>query len=83
MAIPMTRDPAAPRFTIDHQIAEVKRELALRSQVYPNLVRNGKMKQAEADLCTGRMQAVLTTLEYMRENRHVIVAAVAASRVVE
>jgi hypothetical protein len=55
---------AGVKIAIGAQIAEVKRELALRRNVYPGLVRNGKMKPAEAELCTDRMKAVLKTLEF-------------------
>lgn len=52
------------RVPIAGQIAEVKRELALRSTTYPRLVASGKLRQSEADLCTGRMQSVLATLMF-------------------
>jgi len=48
---------------LDHQIAEVARELALRSRVYPGLVAKKKMHQSEADEHTRRMEAVLETLK--------------------
>lgn len=50
------------------QIAEVKRELALRANTYPRLIAAGKMRQGEADLCTGRMEAVLATLMFCQEH---------------
>lgn len=74
--LPMKRDETAPKPSIDEQIAEVRRELALRNNVYAKRVRDGKMKLAEADLCQARMLAVLATLEYMRANREVIIYAV-------
>jgi hypothetical protein len=49
--------------TIEEQIAEVRRELALRRAVYPKRVREGKMKQHEADRHLGVMVTVLETLE--------------------
>jgi hypothetical protein len=78
--IPMKRDETAPKPSIDQQIAEVKRELALRKNVYEKRVQNRQMKLPEAELHTSRMEAVLATLEYMRDNREVIIAAVKASR---
>lgn len=48
--------------TIHEQIAEVKRELALRERVYPGFVARGKMKQADADEHYARMKAALQTL---------------------
>jgi hypothetical protein len=52
--------------TLDQQIAEVERELALRSRVYPGLVAKKKMRQSEADEHTRRMQDVLATLRSLR-----------------
>ena len=51
------------------QIAEVKRELALRRNVYPQFVARGKMDQSEADDHLQRMAGVLQTLEWMAANR--------------
>ena len=53
---------------ITGQIAEVTRELALRRNVYPGLIRNRKMREVEAELCTARMQAVLATLMFCQEH---------------
>jgi hypothetical protein len=61
--------------SIHHQIAEVRRELAMRQNVYPKLISRGKLKTGEAQLCTMRMEAVLVTLEFMRDNRDQIIAA--------
>jgi hypothetical protein len=52
--------------SLNEQIAEVERELALRSRVYPGLVAKNKMRQSEADEHTRRMQAVLATLRSLR-----------------
>ncbi|MBP0439458.1 hypothetical protein [Tianweitania sediminis] len=62
------------------QIAEVRRELALRRSVYPGLISRGKMREAEAELCTKRMEAVLATLHWCQENETDIRAYVAAKR---
>jgi len=59
---------SAAKIPIASQIAEVKRELALRANTYPRLVAAGKMLQGEADLCTQRMQAVLATLMFCQAN---------------
>lgn len=53
---------------IDQQIAEVKRELAMRAAVYPGLVTKKKMRQGEADLHVARMTAALKSLEWMQAN---------------
>lgn len=44
------------------QIACVRRELALRKNVYPGFVKRGKMSQEEADKEIDRMQAVHDTI---------------------
>lgn len=49
--------------TLDEQIKEVERELALRRNVFPRLVAGGRMKQDYADICMERMLAVLSTLK--------------------
>ena len=60
------------KITLDEQIAEVAREVALRRNVYPQFVGRGKMEQAEADLHFARMEAVLATLTWLRENRSAV-----------
>jgi hypothetical protein len=47
--------------TLDQQIAELKREIALRKNVYPKWVAAGKMRQAEMDHHMGAMTAALHT----------------------
>lgn len=49
-------------FTLTEQIAELKREVAIRENVYPRWVQSGKLKQADADKQIGRMKAALHTL---------------------
>lgn len=44
------------------QIAEVRREIAMRERVYPRFVANGKLTQAKADRALATMRAVLMTL---------------------
>ena len=51
------------RFSLSQQIEEVKRELVMRSRVYPSFVLRGKMRASEADFHMDRMRAVLHTLE--------------------
>ncbi len=48
--------------TLTEQIAELKRELALRKNVYPSFVKSGRMKQVDADRQTERLTAALHTL---------------------
>lgn len=51
------------KHSIQVQISEVKRELALRKNVYALRVNSGKMRGSEADLLIEKMQSVLATLE--------------------
>ena len=51
------------QITLGMQISAVEREIAMRRQVYPKLVGQGKMKQATADLQIAAMEAVLATLK--------------------
>jgi hypothetical protein len=53
---------AASAIPLDKQIAAVRREIALRKNVYPSFIARGKMKQAEADHQLAAMQAVHDTL---------------------
>jgi hypothetical protein len=38
-------------------LQEISRELAIRREVFPRWVKDGKLKQEEADKCIARMQA--------------------------
>jgi hypothetical protein len=65
----MERDntPKAVR-SLQAQIAEVKREIAMRRSVYGGLVARRKMKQGEADERLLLMLNVLQTLEQLAFN---------------
>lgn len=65
------------RIPLIGQIAEVRREIALRRNVYPIRVRDRKMKQGEADLCMARIEAVLATLMFCQEHEAAIRAYMA------
>jgi hypothetical protein len=54
-------------YTLEAQIACVRRELALRKGVYPKWVLSGRMKAEEADHQINCMQAVHDTLSALRE----------------
>ena len=54
---------AGGRFSIEEQIACVKREVALRERLYPRWVAMQKMTQAKADTELAAMKAALATLE--------------------
>jgi hypothetical protein len=47
---------------LSEQLACARRELSFRQRVYPRLVENGKMTQAEADKELARMQALHDTV---------------------
>lgn len=68
------------RVPIIGQVAEVRRELALRQNTYPRLIASGKMRDGEADLCMRRMQAVLATLEWCQRHEAEIRAIMASRR---
>lgn len=56
------------RVPIAGQIAEIKREIALRKNAYPRLVASGKIREGEADLCMRRIEAVLATLMFCQRH---------------
>ena len=49
--------------TLDEQIAEAQRELALRHQCYPQWVKNGKLEAGEAYHQLQTMEAIVRTLQ--------------------
>lgn len=64
------------------QIAEIDREIALRQRVYPEQIRKGKMRQAEADLLIGRIHAVRDSLTFLKKHEDDIRAMIAAKKAV-
>jgi hypothetical protein len=68
------------KVSIAGQIAEVRRELALRSNTFPRLVAAGKLRQGEAELCTARMEAVLATLMFCQTHEAAIREYIAERR---
>jgi hypothetical protein len=68
------------KINIHQQIGELKRERALRSGVYTKMVSSGSLKHSAADLQMGTLDACIATLEYMRDYRPVILAAVTEYR---
>ncbi len=51
------------QITIDEQIAEVKREIAMRNKVYPKWIEAGSLAKAKADFQILAMEAVLISLQ--------------------
>ena len=68
------------RVSLEKQIAEAGRELALRKSFYPQQVGRGKMRQAEADYLIANMEAILETLMWCRDNADTIRKVHAAIR---
>lgn len=62
----LQRDNPAVTPSLDEQIAEIKREIALRKSVYPRWIKQGKMTQAQAD---GRLACLEATLDLLRDQR--------------
>ncbi len=56
------------RPSLDMQIAEVEREIAMRKRVYPKWVTDGKMKQHMAERQIASMEAVSVTLNWLKRN---------------
>ncbi|MGC4409584.1 hypothetical protein D4A92_19875 [Rhizobium rosettiformans] len=56
------------KISIIGQIAEIEREIAMRERVYPERVRTGKMRQAEAEMLMERALAIRATLMFCREH---------------
>jgi hypothetical protein len=71
------------KINIDQQINELKRERALRVGVYTKMIRSKSLRQSAAEYQMGAIDACIATLEYMRDNRTVIVTAVAEQREIE
>jgi hypothetical protein len=62
----MSAQPAPMTFSLETQIAEVGFEIRKRREVYPNLVRVGKMSAAEMDYKIECMLAVRASLRSLR-----------------
>ena len=54
------------KITLRAQIEELEYELAMRRDVYPRLVRRGKLRAGEAELHMRRMEAALNTLRWLQ-----------------
>ena len=54
---------------LDQQIACVQREIGLRKRAYPRWIQLGKMTQPVADEQLASMEAVLVTLQKLRDER--------------
>lgn len=54
-------------YTLEQQVAAVRREIKLREQVYPRMVASARMKPEKSVYELGVMRAVLETLERLHE----------------
>ncbi len=70
----------AGKISIVGQIAEIDREIALRRQVYPKRVHEGKMRQEEASMLMDRIQAVRETLVFCQKHEAEIRAYMAEKK---
>lgn len=68
------------KISIQGQIQEIEREIALRQQVYPNLVRSGKMRQEESQMLMERAFAIRETLRFCRDHEAEIRAFMASRK---
>jgi hypothetical protein len=62
----------AQRVPLATQIHEVQRELAMRDQVYPNMVKSKRMSADGARMQTAHMRGVLRTLLWLERNEALI-----------
>lgn len=65
---------------IEDQIAELAREIAMRAQVYPQLILSRRLSQAAADKQIARLTAAAASLRWLADNRDWIHAAHAERR---
>lgn len=63
--------------SIEAQISEVEREIAMRKDVYPRLVQRRKMREGEAAEHLLLMECVHATLQRLLKHRDVINKAIA------
>jgi lipid II:glycine glycyltransferase (peptidoglycan interpeptide bridge formation enzyme) len=63
----MTLEPLAATVPLKEQIAELRRELALRNNAYSKWVRNGTLNAAVAKKRIAALQAAIATLERLNE----------------
>jgi phage shock protein A len=75
MSAPVTYVKPKP-ISLDQQIEEVEYELDQRRRVYARISAREPRKKSELEYHTRRMDAVLRTLQWMRDNRAELVAKV-------
>jgi hypothetical protein len=60
---------SGPTYTLDEQIAELRREARLRPRVFDRWVAAGTLTREQADERIGRLQAAIATLEQLRDEQ--------------
>jgi hypothetical protein len=60
---------SGPAYTLDEQIAELRREAGFRPRVYGRWVAAGRMTQQQCDERIWRLQAAIATLEQLRDEQ--------------
>lgn len=61
-------EPDLPvRISIAQQIREAERELAFRISIYPRRIRDGKLRQDQADRQIACQRAIIETLKRVQE----------------
>lgn len=58
----------AKKISIIGQIAEVEHDIAERQKAYPRLVREGRMRQEEAEMRMERIYSVRETLHFCKRH---------------
>lgn len=56
------------KISIIGQIAEIEHDIAERQKAYPRLVREGRMRQEEADMRMERIHSVRETLNFCKRH---------------
>jgi len=57
-----------PKFDVPTKLKELKRELGQRKYVYPRRVADGKMSQADADLKTAILEAIIEDYDQLAKS---------------
>jgi hypothetical protein len=63
------------KVSLDRQIAELRRELAMRQDEYPRQVARRALREGEAEYRIESLTAAIATLEWLRDNRAAVLAA--------
>ncbi|MCF1449959.1 hypothetical protein FS815_24525 [Agrobacterium vitis] len=70
----------AKKISIIGQISEIEREIALREQHYPRLVREGKMREEARVMMMDRILAIRATLMFCQQHEADIREFIAAKK---